>query len=38
MGNCIPTDQHALGRYDMELLRAGIPIEPASMEMHSVNS
>jgi hypothetical protein len=31
MGNCIPAGQHALWRYDVDLLRAGVQIEPGAL-------
>ena len=32
MGYCIPADQHALERYDMELLCAGVQVEPDALD------
>jgi len=37
MGNCIPADQHALGRYDMELLVAGIRIKPGALDQTCID-
>jgi hypothetical protein len=32
MGHCIPADQDALGRHDMQLQRAGVQIEPGALD------
>ena len=37
MGNCIPTGQHAPGRHDMKLPRAGIEVESGALYRVSID-